>query len=140
MNEVLIIFLIGLGISLFLSIVNKKTLGNEKAVEIKKRMQEIRNEMLEAQKNGDKGKMNKCLSELMKINSEYMKLSLKPMIVSLIIVITILPFLKGAYTGMTVATIPNTLPLVGGIKLDWFWWYFISTFIVSIIIKKILRI
>ncbi|MDI6826411.1 MAG: EMC3/TMCO1 family protein [Candidatus Aenigmarchaeota archaeon] len=139
-SPILMIFFIGAGISIFSSLINKKVLGTEKARETKKRMQDVRSEMLEAQKSGDKKRMNECLTELMKINSEYMRLSLKPMVISLILVIIILLFLRNTYTGMVVATIPNTLPVVGGIKLDWFWWYFISTLIVSMTVKKILGI
>ena len=111
-----------------------------KAKEVKKRMQDIRAKMLETQKSGDTKKTNEHLAELMKINSEYMKFTFKPMIVSLVLVILILPVLKSSYTGKIVATIPNVLPAVGGIKLDWFWWYFISTFVISLIAKKMLGI
>jgi uncharacterized membrane protein (DUF106 family) len=134
------IFLVGSLISIAMSLINRKVMGTEKAKEMKKRMQDVRAEMLESQKSGDTKKMNEYMAELMKINSEYMKLTFKPMVISLLIVILILPVIKSSYTGMVVATIPDVLPAVGGMKLDWFWWYFISTFVVSLIVKKILEI
>ncbi len=140
-SPIFMIFLIGAFISIMMSIVNWKVLGTEKAKEVKKRMQDIRAEMLETQKSGDKKKTNEYLAELMKINSEYMRLTLKPMMVSLVLVILILPVVRSSYDGKVVATLPNIFPEpVGGIKLDWFWWYFISTFVISLITKKILGV
>ena len=123
-----------------MSLVNRKVLGNEKAKEVKKRMQDVRSKMLEAQKNGDTKTTNQCLAELMKINSEYMQFMIKPMIVSLILFIFLTPILKGNYTSRVVAVIPQSLPVIGGTQLSWLWWYVISTFVVSIITKKILEI
>ncbi|MCX6821566.1 MAG: EMC3/TMCO1 family protein [Candidatus Aenigmarchaeota archaeon] len=139
-SPIFMVFLVGGFISIFMSIINWKVLGTEKAKEVKKRMQDIRAKMLETQKSGDTKKTNEHLAELMKINSEYMRFTFKPMIVSLVLVILILPFLKSSYTGKVVGIIPNVLPAVGGIKLDWFWWYFISTFVISLIAKKMLGI
>jgi uncharacterized membrane protein (DUF106 family) len=139
-SPIFMVFLVGAFISIFMSIINWKVMSTGKAKEVKKRMQDIRAKMLETQKSGDTKKTNEHLAELMKINSEYMKFTFKPMIVSLVLVILILPVLKSSYTGKIVATIPNVLPAVGGIKLDWFWWYFISTFVISLIAKKMLGI
>jgi uncharacterized membrane protein (DUF106 family) len=150
-SPIFMIFLVGAFISIMMSIINWKVLGTEKAKGVKKRMQDVRANMLESQKSGDTKKTNEHLAELMKINSEYMGLTLKPMIVSLILVILILPVIRSSYTGMTVATVPNALLTVPNVivgiggwkldgKLDWFWWYFISTFVISIIAKKILGI
>jgi len=140
MSPIFTVFLIGAFISVVMSIINWKVMGTEKAKGVKKRMQDIRANMLETQKSGDTKRTNEYLAELMKINSEYMKLTFKPMIVSLILVILILPVMKSSFTGKIVATIPSALPAIGGIKLDWFWWYFISTFVVSLIAKKMLGI
>jgi uncharacterized membrane protein (DUF106 family) len=140
MSPILMIFLVGAAISIGMSLINMKVLGTEKAKEIKKRMQDVRANMLETQKSGDTKKTNEYLAELMKINSEYMRLTFKPMIVSLILVILVLPVIRDSYTGKVVGTVPNVLPAVGGIKLDWFWWYFVSTFVISLIAKKILGI
>jgi uncharacterized membrane protein (DUF106 family) len=139
-SPIFMVFLVGAFISILMSIINWKVLGTEKAKEVKKRMQDIRAKMLETQKSGDTKKTNEHLAELMKINSEYMRFTFKPMIVSLVLVILILPVLRSSYTGKVVGIIPNALPAIGGIKLDWFWWYFISTFVISLIAKKMLGI
>jgi uncharacterized membrane protein (DUF106 family) len=140
LSPILMVFLVGAAISIVMSLINWKVLGTEKAREVKKRMQDVRSQMLESQKSGDTKRTNEYLAEIMKINSEYMRLTLKPMIVSLVLLILIVPVIRTSYTGKVVATVPTVLPSIGGMKLDWFWWYFVSTFVVSLIAKKILGI
>jgi uncharacterized membrane protein (DUF106 family) len=123
-----------------MSLVNKKVLSGGRAKEVKKNMQDVRAKMLEAQKAGDTKKMNQYLKQLMKINSEYMRFMFKPMIVSMILFILIVPVIRARYTGEVVGSIPNAVPFVGGTELSWFWWYVISTFVVSVVAKKMLGI
>ncbi len=137
LTPIIAIFLIGAGISIFMSLVNKKFLGTGAAKEVKDKMKEIRTKMLEAQKSGDAKAVNDHLKELMKINSDYMKFMIKPMMISIILVILVLPFVRSAYTGLTVATVPDSIPYIGGYELSWFWWYFICTFVVSTIVRKL---
>jgi len=137
LTPIIAIFLIGAGISIFMSLVNKKFLGTGAAKEVKEKMNEIRSKMLEAQKSGNLKAVNDHLKELMKINSDYMKFMIKPMMISVILVILVLPFVRSAYTGMIVATVPDSFPMIGGYELSWFWWYFICTFVVSTIVRKL---
>lgn len=134
------ILLIGAGISITMSLVNRKALNSGKAQEVKKKMQEERSKMLDAQKSGDTKTMNECMMNLMKINSQYMGFMVKPMIISFVLFLIIAPMLRTAYTGVIVATVPQSLPVVGGYGMSWFWWYAICTFVVSIIAKKLLEI
>jgi len=140
LTPIIAIFLIGAGISIFMSLINKKFLGTGAAKEVKDMMNEIRARMLEAQKSGDINKVNKYVKELMKINSKYMKFMMKPMIISIVLVMLILPFVRSEYTGMIVATVPKSIPYVGGYELSWFWWYFICTFVVSTIVRKLVGV
>ena len=139
-NPAINILIIGAIISITMSLVNRKVLSSEKAQDVKKRMQEERSKMLDAQKCGDTKKMNECLSNLMRINSQYMSFMFKPMIISFVIFLVIAPLLREAYTGVVVATVPQSLPFVGGYQLSWFWWYAICTFVISMIAKKLLEI
>jgi uncharacterized membrane protein (DUF106 family) len=140
LTPIVVIFLVGLGISVTMSLVNKKFLGAGAAKEVKDKMNEIRAKMLEAQKSGNTKIVNESLKELMKINSEYMKFMIKPMMISVILVLLIFPFVRNAYTGLTVATVPDSIPYVGGYELSWFWWYFICTFVVSMIVRKLVGV
>jgi len=140
LTPIIAILLIGAGISIFMSLINKKFLGTGAAKEVKDEMNGIRAKMLEAQKSGNTKTVNECLKELMKINSNYMKFMIKPMIISIILVMLVLPFVRSAYTGLTVATVPDSIPYVGGYELSWFWWYFICTFVVSTIVRKLVGV
>ena len=140
LTPIIAIFLIGAGISIFMSLINKKFLGTGPAKEVKEKMNEIRGKMLEAQKAGNANIVNDCVKELMKINSQYMKFMMKPMMISIVLVILVLPFVRSAYTGVVVATVPNSFPVIGGFELDWFWWYFICTFVVSTIVRKLVGV
>ena len=137
LTPIIAIFLIGAGISIFMSLINRKFLGTGAAKEVKDKMNEIRAKMLEAQKSGDAKAVNDHLKKMMKINSDYMKFMIKPMMISIVLVILILPFVRSQYTGMIVATVPDSFPVIGGYELSWFWWYFICTFVVSTIVRKL---
>lgn len=140
LTPIIAIFLIGAGISIFMSLINKKFLGTGAAKEVKDKMNEIRAKMLEAQKSGNAKAVNEYLTKLMKINSDYMKFMIKPMIISIILVMVALPFVRDRYTGLTVATVPDSIPYIGGYELSWFWWYFICTFVVSTIVRKLVGV
>jgi len=140
LTPIIVIFLVGTGISIITSLVNKKFLGAGKAKEVKDKMNETRAKMLEAQKSGNVSAVNEHLKELMKTNSEYMKFMFKPMIISIALVLLILPFVSNTYQGLTVATVPSSFPVIGGYKLSWFWWYFICTFVVSTIVRKLFEV
>ena len=140
LHPAVVVFIVGASVSIIMSLINKKFLGSEAAQEVKKRMQEIRAIMLDAQKCGDMKKVNECLRELMKINSEYLRFMIKPMLISLVLFMMIVPALRGNFTGKTIATVPKTIPGIGGMELSWFWWYAICAFVVSTIVRKILGI
>ena len=139
-NPIIGVFLAGLFITLVMSLVNKKTLGSDKVKGVKDQMQELRQKMLESPKSGDTKKTNEYMAKMMAKNSEYMKFTMKPMLVSLLLVILILPVIRETYSGMIVATIPETLPVIGGIELDWFWWYFMVSLTLSLVIRKVLGV
>jgi uncharacterized membrane protein (DUF106 family) len=136
-TPIVAIFLIGAGISIATSLINKKFLGTGLAKEVKEKMNGIRAKMLEAQKSGNVNTVNECIKEMMKTNSEYMKFMFKPMIISIVLVLLVMPLVSNTYQGLTVATIPSSFPVIGGYKLSWFWWYFICTFVVSTILRKL---
>ncbi len=139
-SPILGVFFAGFLICVIMGLVNKRTLGTEHVKEVKKKLQDLRGKMLEAQKSGDTNKVNEYTKKMLIINSQYMKFMMKPMIVSLFLVILILPFIRGAYSGMTVAVVPKTIPIIGGFELSWFWWYFLVTLVLSMVIRKIIGI
>jgi uncharacterized membrane protein (DUF106 family) len=113
---------------------------NRKAVkEIKDRMEQIRENLTKAQKEGNKEETNKFLSEMMSINSEYMRQTFRAMIISIVIISIFLPWLKYKYDGKFTASLPFNAPIVGS-SIGWLLWYFIVSFTVGWIIKKVLGI
>lgn len=140
LDPVITIFIMGLTIITITNLLNKKFLGNENAKLLKKKMQDIREKMLSAQKMGDSKTVNKCMKEIMKINSQYFKFTLKPLAISMVLVILILPWLRSNYSGNVMVTIPQTLPAVGGFEISWFIWYIICSFSLSLVVRKIIGV
>ena len=140
MNPVIGVFIFGLVISLVMTLINKKFLGSGKAKEVREKMNELREEMLKFQKSGDMKKVNEYLARMMKLNNEYMKFSFKPLIISFVIAILVLPLLNMLYTGKVVATIPNTIPVIGGFQLSWIWWYIIVSLVLGLIFRKLIGV
>ncbi len=126
-----------------LTLLNKKLMGKTDAKEVKENMQKIRADMLEAQKSGDKEKADEQMKKMMEMNSQYLQSMIKPLSVSLVISMLLLilffPWLKATYNGMTVMTMPEFLPMIGGKGMTWIIWYIICSLVISIALKKILR-
>jgi len=113
---------------------------NKKIVkQIKESMENIREQLMAAQKAGNDEEAQKFLSELMKINSNYMKHSLKALIVSLLIISLFLPWLKYRFEGGPVAHLPFSLPFIGT-SLDWLLWYILVSIAAGWLIRKLLMI
>jgi len=105
--------------------------------EIKDKMQEIRENLNNAQKMGDKENTNKYLAEMMSMNNTYMKQTFKAMIVSLVVLGLFLPWLRYRYEGMAVATLPFALPFIGS-SLSWLYWYILVSFSIGWVLGRFL--
>lgn len=129
-------------ISIFLTIIviliNRFSVDRKLMKEIKERMSEIRENLTNAQKEGNREQINKFLSEMMKVNNEYMRHSFKALLISGIIVALFLPWLKYKYSALTVASLPFNLPLIGS-QLGWIGWYILVSFTIGWVIRKIIE-
>lgn len=105
--------------------------------EIKDRMEMIREDLTKAQKEGNTEHANKCLNEIMKANTEYLRHNFKGMIASIVVVIPFFYLLKVKYSGMVVATLPFTVPVVGS-SLSWIGWYILVSFAIGWTVGKLL--
>jgi len=143
LNPLVSILIICGAITGLLTFLNKKLMGKTDAKEVKENMQKVRADMLEAQKSGDKEKTDEQMKKMMEMNSEYLQSMIKPLSVSLVISMLLLilffPWLKTTYNGKIVMTIPEFLPIIGGKGLTWIVWYIICSLVISISLKKILR-
>jgi uncharacterized membrane protein (DUF106 family) len=82
------------------------------------------------------------MKKMMELNSEYLHSMIKPLSVSLVIsmllLILVFPWIRTVYTGMTIFTIPKSLPLIGGVGLTWIWWYIICSLVIGTVLRKIM--
>jgi uncharacterized membrane protein (DUF106 family) len=105
--------------------------------EVKNKMEEIRENLTQAQKVGNAEEINKFLKEMMKTNSQYMRQMLKAMIISIVVLAMFLPWLNYKYGGVAIVKLPFTLPILGS-SLNWVWWYVLVSFAMGWVIKKLL--
>ncbi|MEM5793137.1 MAG: EMC3/TMCO1 family protein [Candidatus Aenigmatarchaeota archaeon] len=143
-NPAISIFFISTIVSIFLTFINKKTMGKTNVKELKDKMNKLKKEMSEAQKKKDTDKLQKKMDEMMELNSKYMKVMMKPMLISLgismLIVILIFPIMKEAYNSKVVLVVPRIIPLIGGKGLTWIWWYVICSIAVGLVLRKIMGV
>ena len=126
-------------ITVLIIVLNRFSVNRTLVKEIKDKMQQIRENLTQAQKQGNKEDTNKYLSELMKTNGEYMRQSIKTMIVSMVVILLFLPWLNYKYASTAVATLPFSIPVIGS-SLTWIFWYALVSFTVGWVIKKLLGI
>jgi uncharacterized membrane protein (DUF106 family) len=120
-------------------VINRFSINRKAVREIKDRMEQIRENLTKAQKEGNKEEANKFLSEMMKTNNEYMKHTFRALIISIVVLSLFLPWLKYRYEGKAVASLPFSLPVIGN-SLGWVVWYVLVSFTVGWVIKKMLGI
>ena len=114
-------------ISLFISIVNFFILDKDRLREIKKRQKELQLEIKDHQKNGNHDKVMELNKELMAYIPETFKHSFKPMLITIIPILFLFTFIRGAYADTAIAS-------------TWFWWYLGSAIIASIFFRKLLKL
>jgi len=124
-------------LTLIVVVLNKLTIKRDLVKNIKTKMEEIRESLTKAQKEGNMEEANKFLSEMMKVNSQYMKQTFKALIISLIVISIFLPWLKYKYEGSAVA-IPFSLPLIGS-SLSWLYWYILISITIGWVARKLLE-
>jgi uncharacterized membrane protein (DUF106 family) len=123
-------------VTLLITGLSRLVINRKLVKELKEKMEEVKENLKQAQKEGDKEKTNQFLSEMMKINSLYMKQTLKSFVVSIVIVIIFLPWVKYRYEKVAIP-IPFNLPYVGS-SLSWIIWYILVAFTVGWVVQKLL--
>jgi uncharacterized membrane protein (DUF106 family) len=119
------IILLGLIISLFISLVNYFVLDKEKMRNLKERQKAIQKEMKDHKDNPQK--LMELQKEMLSQAGETMKHTLKPMLITFIPVLLIFGFMRGLFAPTEVAK-------------TWFWWYIGSSFAGSILFRKLLKL
>lgn len=135
-QPILSVFLISTLLTVIIVVLNKLVVDRKLVKEIKDKMEEIRENLTRAQKEGNKEETNKFFAEMMKVNNQYMKHTFKALIISLIVIALFLPWVKYKYEGMIVATLPFSLPVIGA-NLTWLYWYILVSFAIGWVINRI---
>lgn len=124
-------------ITILITVINRLLVNQTLIKSLKKRMEEIRDDLSKAQKSGESEKANKFLNEMLEINNQYMKQMFKALTVSIIVVILFLPWVQFKYSGITVAKLPMAMPYIGN-EMGWFWWYLIVSLSIGWSTRKLL--
>jgi uncharacterized membrane protein (DUF106 family) len=131
--------LVATALTAIVMVINKFSINKKAVREIKNRMEEIRENLTKAQKEGNKEETNRFLNEMMKANNDYMKQTFAALIISIVVLSLFLPWLRYRYEGKVVAALPFSLPVIGS-SMGWVWWYVLVSFTVGWVIKKLLGI
>jgi len=112
-------------ISLFISLVNFFVLDKDRVRELRDKQKNL-NEQMKVHKDNPQ-KLQDLQSEMMSHMGESMKHSFKPMLITTVPLLIVLPFIR---------TLFATTSLSGG----WFWWYFASAIVFSMIFRKLFKL
>lgn len=133
------LMIVSTAITMLVLVINKLFINTKVVKEIKGKMEEIREQLTNAQKSGNQDEAQKFLNEMMKINSQYMRHSLKAMVISIVIISLFLPWLKYRFNGIPIAYLPFPVPFIGT-SLDWLLWYILISVAIGWVIRKLLVI
>lgn len=115
------IILISATVTILITIVRYFMTDREKMKEIRERQKELRKEMKEFRDNPEK--MMEINKKMLEDMPEQMKMSIKPMIITLIPLLILFAWLRGAYADTVIAS-------------TWIWWYIGSAIISGIVVSK----
>lgn len=121
------IIILALAISFIISLVNYFLLDKERMRQLKQRQKEIQEKIKHHQKSGDMEKAMALQKELLADMPELMKHSLKPAIITIIPMLILFSFIRGAFAQTSIAE-------------TWFWYYLFTAIIGSMIFRKLLKL
>jgi uncharacterized membrane protein (DUF106 family) len=115
------IIVIGILVSLFISIVQYFVMDKDKMRDLKAKQKTL-NEQMKLHKENPQ-KMMEIQKELLGHSMESMKHSFKPMLITTIPILIVFGFIRSSFA-------------VTEIAKSWFWWYFGSSIVASLLFRK----
>jgi uncharacterized membrane protein (DUF106 family) len=112
-------------VSLFISLINFFVLDKEKVRHGKKRQKELNKELKSHKDNPEK--MMAIQKEMMSHTMDTLKHSFKPMLITLIPILVVFSWIKGAYAETSIAS-------------SWLWYYIISAIVASLVFRKLFKL
>ncbi len=129
------IFIFSAMVTVVILVGNRLIINKSFVDEIRKRMEQLKENITQAQKEGNKDNLQKNMNELMQANNKYMMHSFRTLIISLIVIALLLPWLSYRYS-TAVINLPLGLPFFGS-QISWIYWYVLVSFAVGWGIRKI---
>ena len=134
-NPLISLLMLSLIFTLLIIFYQRKIFRKNEIREIKKRVDELKEKMIKAQKNGNKEEVEKILNEMFKANLKLIKEDFKVLILSFFLGIIIFSWVSFAYSGYYVK-----LPFPVFNKISLIYFYMLLSFIVGIVLAKIFEI
>ena len=119
------IIVIGVLVSLFISLINYFVLDKDKMRQAKEKQKEIQKQMKEHKH--DHVKQTELSKELMSHTMENLKHSFKPMIITIIPILVIFWWMKEIFIETTIAK-------------TWLWWYIGTAIASSLVFRKLFKL
>jgi uncharacterized membrane protein (DUF106 family) len=116
----------------------KFAVDQKRAKEIKEEQKRMQEKMKEHQKQGDMTKANQMMNDSMKLTTEMFKMTMKPLMISFVVILIFLPWLKTSFADFS-AQLPFSLPLIGN-SLGWLGWYILISLPSALVFKKMMGI
>lgn len=135
-NPTIALFIISTGITLLVVVLNKFLTDKKLMAELRDKMENVRENLTAAQKAGNNDDVSKFLEEMMELNGQMWKEMYKTMIISIVVLIIFLPWIRESYTGLTVAELPLNFPFVGW-SINWILWYILVSFTIGWVVRKV---
>ena len=134
---VLAIFSFAFFVTVLIILINRIFTNKNAVNELKEKINSLREQLIELQKQGNMEKAKEILNEITKHNLAYIKHNMKALIISIVLIALILPWVQYTYQDSPVAKIPLSLPYIGS-SLNWFVWYFIASIAIGWVIRKLM--
>lgn len=121
------IILIGILITLCITLVNYFFTDKEKMRAIRARQKELQEQANKHRKEGNHEKASELTMEMLGQTREMFKHSLKPMLITLVPILLLFSYVRGIFSATSIAG-------------SWFWYYFISAIVSSMVFRKLFNL
>lgn len=132
LNPIISVLIVSIVITLIIAIFKRRVFGKEEFKIVKREMDEIREKLFKSKNQSDE-----LIKRLMYLNKILFKQTTKILILSLILGIVCLSWVQYNYSGNYVR-LPIPIPFFQNLNMVYF--YIILTFIISIVLSKLLEV
>ncbi|MEM5836741.1 MAG: EMC3/TMCO1 family protein [Candidatus Aenigmatarchaeota archaeon] len=126
-------------ITILILLINRIFVKKNMMSELKMKIENLREQLIAFQKEGNVEKMKEIIDEITKENVVYMKQMVKVLLISIVVVVIFLPWVQQTYKDATVAKLPLVIPYIGS-NLNWFVWYFLVSVAIGWVLRKLLGV